>query len=108
MTFGETLTTFWPIITTILAGVIATIGVYINLSKRVDAIRADAVATKDSLLADGAERDKEISELKGRINTLQPVVGTIQTDIAVIKNTLEFIKGAVQGKPTQAVLNNTI
>lgn len=93
MTFGESIIMYWPIILFAITGVISIVSIWVNLNNKVNSLKSEA-----------SERDKEIFELKGRVNTMQPTLGTIQTDIAVIKNTLEFIKGTVS-KPPQ-VTNN--
>jgi hypothetical protein len=86
---------YWPFFASIIGGIITFITIWINLNNKVNDLKAQ-----------GADRDKEIAELKGRINTMQPDLGTIKTDIAVIKNTLEYIKGSVQGKPPMVTNNN--
>lgn len=88
MTASDIFTVYWPVVAFCLMIVSAIVSIYINLNNKVNAANAT-----------GAERDKEIAELKGRVNTMQPTLGTIQTDIAVIKNTLEFIKGTVSKNP---------
>lgn len=93
MTFGESIIMYWPIILFAITGVISIVSIWVNLNNKVNTLKGEA-----------SERDKDIAELKGRVNTMQPTLGTIQTDIAVIKNTLEFIKGTVS-KPPQ-VTNN--
>lgn len=79
----------------VIGGIISCITIYIKLSNKVEALKA-----KDQ------EQGNEIAELKGRVNLMQPTLGTIQTDIAVIKNTLEYIKGSVQNKAPVVTNNN--
>lgn len=85
MTIAQATVIYWPVIASIIAGIVSVITIWINLNNKVNSLRSTTV-----------ELDKEIAELKGRINTMQPDLGTIKTDIAVIKNTLEYIKGSVQ------------
>lgn len=84
MSLNSLFTIYWPFLAFVIMGIIAMIGTWNNVNNKVT-----------SLKSDGADRDKDMAELKGRINTMQPDLGTIKTDIAVIKNTLEYIKGSV-------------
>lgn len=104
MTISSALMIYWPLLTFTVGGIISVVTIWVKLTNKVTALETDFDNKVNLLKGDGAERDKEISELKGRVNTMQPTLGTIQTDIAVIKNTLEFIKGTVS-KPPQ-VTNN--
>lgn len=47
------------------------------------------------------EQDKEVAELKGRINAMMPDMNTIKTDVAVIKNDIAYIKGSLQNNTPQ-------
>lgn len=95
MTISQAFITYWPMIAFIIGGIVSVITIWMNLNKKVDALKS-----RDN------EQANEISELKGRVNLMQPTLGTIQTDIAVIKNTLEYIKGSVQNKPPVITTNN--
>lgn len=95
MTISQALITYWPMIIFVIGGIISCVTIYIKLSNKVEGLKAKV-----------QEQANEISELKGRVNLMQPTLGTIQTDIAVIKNTLEYIKGSVQNKPA-VITNNT-
>lgn len=95
MTISNAFTVYWPLLAFAIGSIVSVVSIWINLNNKVNTLRAE-----------GAERDKEIAELKGRINTMQPDLGTIKTDIAVIKNTLEYIKGSVQNKAPVVTNNN--
>ncbi len=91
MTLTQAIGVYWPVFISTIMGIIAVVGSWINQNNKINALRSE-----------GAERDKDIAELKGVVKTMQPDLGTIKTDIAVIKNTLEYIKGSVQNKPPVA------
>jgi hypothetical protein len=106
MTISEAFQIYWPLIVFVLGGLGTCIGIYTNMTSKINDVKATSLNRYETLLASAADRDKEIAELKGQIKTMQPVLGTIQTDIAVIKNTLEYIKGSVQSKPPVITNNN--
>lgn len=92
MTTSEAFLAYWPIIVFVIGGIVSVITIWINLNNKVNALKSEMI-----------DMEKDAAELKGKVDTMQPTLGTIQTDIAVIKNTLEYIKGSVS-KP---ILTNT-
>lgn len=106
MTIAEAFTIYWPVIFAIIGGIISVVTIYIKLINRVDTAKNENASKIELLKSKFTEQGNEISELKGRVNLMQPTLGTIQTDIAVIKNTLEYIKGSVQSKPPVITNNN--
>jgi hypothetical protein len=96
MTIPQAITTYWPLIIFLIGGIVSVITTWINLNNKISGV-----------LNDGAERDKEIAELKGIIKSMTPDMNTIKLDVAVIKNDISYIKGALQSKPA-AVTNNNL
>lgn len=93
MSINSIFTIYWPFVAFVIAGMISVLVTWNNLNNKVIALKTEA-----------SERDKDIAELKGRINAMTPDMNTIKTDVAVIKNDIAYIKGSLQNK-SAAVTN---
>lgn len=94
MTVSSLFTTYWPFIATIIGWVVSIFVLWTKLNTKVQDLKSDVT-----------EHARSLAKLEGRVDTMQPDLGTIKTDIAVMKNTLEFIKGAIAQTST-IVTNN--
>lgn len=90
MTFSQFLKEYWQVI-------ISLVGIFTTWW------RFSIKLSNWQILNDATIKDlaKEIAETKARVDAVYPILVTLQTDMASVKTSLEFIKGSV----TQIVKN---
>ncbi len=84
MTINQAISLYWPIFIFVFGGIVSLFTVWTKLNSKVSEIRSELT-----------DNEKLISKLEGRVDQVYPVLSLMQTDIAVIKNTMEFIKGTI-------------
>lgn len=93
MTISQSIVEYWPIIAYFIGGIVSLIMVWVKISNKVEAIKTEIT-----------DIEKLSAKLEGRLDAINVPLGTLQTDMASVKTSLEFIKGSINqmgsAKPT--------
>lgn len=84
MTISETILNYWPIIVYFIGGIVSLAIVWVKLTYKVVALKEELNDVKNI-----------VAKFEGRIDAMSPLMVTLQTDMASVKTSLEFIKGSI-------------
>lgn len=94
---NETVTAFWPVITGIAALFVAIIVFWVNSKRDVVATNLRIDNIEKRLDKENTEFDKRLNALEGKVENIEPVLNQIQTDIALVRQSQQYIENQFKG-----------